>query len=387
VVEFDDESLRDGLQSPSVKDPTIEEKIQILHYMEDLGINTANIGLPGAGPRVQADVLALAKEIVSCKMNIEANCAGRTAIVDIDPIIELSQKAGMKLEASLFIGTSPIRKYVENWTLDQMLKLTEEAVTYAKKNNLGVMFVTEDTTRADPDTITRMYTTAIECGADRVCVADTVGHATPHGAAQLVKHVKGVIEKTGRPVTIDWHGHRDRGLAVANCIAAVSAGARRVHGTALGVGERSGNTAMEMLLVNFRLLGLIDNDLTKLMDYCQLVSKACGVPIPSFQAVVGSDAFRTATGVHASAVVKAQKRGHHWLADRIYSSVPAEWVGRKQEIEIGPMSGAANVKCWLETNGHDTPDPLVKAILDAAKQHDRLLTRAEIEDVIKSQGN
>jgi 2-isopropylmalate synthase len=328
--------------------------------------------------------MALAKEIVDNKMSIDANCAARTAIVDIDPIIEVSQKTGLQLEASLFIGSSPIRKYVENWTLDQMLKLTEEAVTYAKKNDLKVMYVTEDTTRADPETLRRMYTTAIECGAERACVADTVGHATPHGTTMLVSFIKGVIEDTGKKVKIDWHGHRDRGLSVSNCLAAVAAGASRVHGTALGVGERAGNTAMELLLINFRLLGLIDNDLTKLGAYCDLVSKACGVPIPSFQSVVGSDAFRTTTGVHASAVVKAQKKGHHWLADRIYSSVPADWVGRQQLVEIGPMSGAANVKCWLEANGHKVTQPLVQSILEAAKTADKRLATEEIEKIIKS---
>ncbi|MDH3216893.1 MAG: LeuA family protein [Candidatus Krumholzibacteria bacterium] len=381
-AELDDETLRDGLQSPSVTDPPTAQKVELLHLMVDLGIHAADIGLPGAGPRALADVIALAKEIATHKLPIEPNCAARTLKTDIDPIIEASHKAGFAIEASVFIGSSPIREYVENWTLDQMLRHTEEAVTYAMKNGLSVMFVTEDTTRAQPDALQKLYGTAIRCGARRICVADTVGHATPRGTMALIRHIRKVVEGTGEKVKIDWHGHSDRGLSVANSLAAIEAGADRVHGTGLGVGERCGNAPMEQLLVNLRLLGYIDSDLSKLDTYCALVSEACGAPIPISQPIVGPDAFRTATGVHAAAVVKAMKKGHSWLANRVYSGVPAEWVGRKQTIEIGPMSGASNVIYWLEMNGVEPEDELVQRILGAAKQQTRRLTRDEIEAII-----
>jgi 2-isopropylmalate synthase len=382
-VEFDDETLRDGIQSPSIKSPTVEEKIQIMHLMAELGIQSADIGLPGAGDKVKDDVIALASEISKHKLPIEPNCAARTVKVDIDPIIEAVQKSGTPIEASLFIGTSPIRQYVENWSIDQLLKLSEDAITYAVKNGLEVMFVTEDTNRAHPDTLRKIYTTAIECGARRICLADTVGHSTPHGVKMLVNFMKGVVADTGEDVKIDWHGHRDRGLGLINTIAAAEAGAHRLHACALGVGERCGNTTMEHLLINLKLMGVIDNDLSKLKDYCALVSKACDVPIPFNHPVMGTDAYRTSTGVHAAAVIKAIKSGHEWLADRVYSGVPASWTGRHQEIEIGPMSGASNVVFWLQSRGVEPEDGLVETIFEEAKNSNRVFTEQAVWKMVK----
>jgi 2-isopropylmalate synthase len=351
--------------------------------MADLGIQSADIGLPGAGPKVKDDVIALASEIAKHKLPIDPNCAARTVAVDIDPIIDAVQKTGTPIEASLFIGTSPIRQYVENWSIDQLLKLSEDAIKYAVKNGLEVMFVTEDTNRAHPDTLRKIYTTAIECGARRICLADTVGHSTPHGVHKLVSFMKGVVADTGEDVKIDWHGHRDRGLGLINTIAAAEAGAHRLHACALGVGERCGNTTMEHLLINLKLLGVIDNDLSKLSDYCELVSRVCDVPIPFNHPVMGTDAYRTSTGVHAAAVIKAIKSGHEWLADRVYSGVPASWTGRHQEIEIGPMSGASNVVYWLQSRGVEPEDALVEIIFEEAKNSNRVFAEETVWKMVK----
>src|SRR3990172_10178885 len=303
-IEFDDETLRDGLQSPSIIDPPIEEKLKILHLMEDLGIDKVDIGLPASGERAKQDILRIAKEIYDHKMKIRPSCAVRTMVKDVQALIEVCDKLGKPIEADMFVGSSPIRQYAEDWNLDKLLKFTEEAVTYAVKNKIPVMYVTEDTTRADPKIVQKLYTLAIECGARRICVCDTVGHITPTGVYNLIRFVKKVVDKTKKNVKIDWHGHRDRGLCLANSIAAIEAGATRVHGTALGIGERCGNTPMDLLLVNFRLLGWIKNDLSKLAEYCSVVSKAVGVPIANNYPVVGKDAFRTVSGIHAAAIIK-----------------------------------------------------------------------------------
>jgi 2-isopropylmalate synthase len=379
---FDDETLRDGLQSPSVKSPSIENKLAILHLMERLGIDTADIGLPGAGPHVVADVLRLAQEIASQRLNIRANCAARTLRQDITPVIEISQKAGIPIEVCTFIGSSPIRRYAENWTLETMLAHTEDAVSYAVANGLPVMYVTEDTVRAHPDTLRQLFLTAIRCGATRLCLCDTVGHATPTGAANLVRFALEIVRESGAAVELDWHGHCDRGLAVINTIAAIRAGATRVHGCAIGIGERVGNTPMDQMLVNLRLLGWIDNDLTALPEYCELVSAATGVPLPPNYPVVGRDAFRTATGVHAAAVIKAYRKGEDWLADRVYSGVPAALVGRHQHIEVGPMSGESNVVYWLESHGIPVSPERVQAVFQRAKSVDRVLGDDEIRAVL-----
>jgi 2-isopropylmalate synthase len=383
-IEFDDETLRDGLQSPSVTQPGIEDKIKLLHLMADLGIQSADIGLPGAGKHATRDVIALAKEIANQKLPIAPNCAARTLVADIDPIIEASQQSGISLEASVFIGSSPIREYVEDWTLDFMRECSETAVNYAIKNGLTVMFVTEDTTRARPDVLKALYSTAIQCGARRICLSDTVGHANPHGARMLVKFMKEVVKESGEEVMIDWHGHRDRALGMENALAAAEAGANRLHGTALGVGERCGNVPMEHLLVNLKLLGVIDNDLTKLSEYCELVSKTCNVPISFGHPVIGADAYRTSTGVHAAAVIKALKTKDTWLINRVYSGVPADWTGRDQAIEIGPMSGASNVIYWLQSRGIEPTETLVAKIFDTAKENKRVMTEEEVYGIVST---
>ena len=384
-VQVDDETLRDGLQSPSVVDPGIEDKVRLVHLMDRLGIDSADIGLPGAGPRAVDDVTLLAREIVVSGLSLTVNCAARTVIADIEPIVRISQAVGIEIEVSTFIGSSPIRQYAEAWTLDRMLRVSEEAVTFAVREGLPVMFVTEDTTRARPDVLKALYGNAIRWGARRICVADTVGHATPEGTYALVRFVVDeIVRPSGESVAVDWHGHRDRGLGMANCLAAIRGGADRIHGSALGIGERSGNPEMDILLVNLALLGLHDTDLSVLPQYCELVSRACHVPIPDRYPVMGRDAFRTGTGVHAAAIIKAQAKGDAWLADRIYSGVPAGRVGRKQEIEVGPMSGLSNVKYWLRERGYDPNDEeLCRRIFEAAKRTDRMLSEIELEELVR----
>jgi 2-isopropylmalate synthase len=381
-ISFDDETLRDGLQSPSVCEPSVERKLELLHLMNDLGIDTADIGLPGAGGTHAEGVERLAREIVEQRMRIRPNCAARTHQNDIRPIAEISQRAGIPIEACTFLGSSFIRFFAEDWTLDKLLKLTEEAVTFAVSEGLPVMFVTEDTTRADPETIRALYTTAIRSGARAVCVCDTVGHATPDGARAVVRFVKGIIEEQGGGVRLDWHGHQDRGLGVINSIAAIEGGADQVHGSALGMGERVGNTPMDQLLVNLKLLGWIDNDLSRLRDYCEKAAEGCGWDIPLNYPVFGRDAFRTATGVHAAAVVKCFRKGDEELADLIYSGVPAGLFGLRQQIEVGPMSGKSNVVYWLESRGLEASDERVQRIYERAKSARGVLSEDEVRQLV-----
>jgi 2-isopropylmalate synthase len=380
---FFDETLRDGLQNPSVKDPPIGDKLAILHLMEDLGIHEADVGLPGSSQRAFDDVLRICKEVVDCKMKIKIACAGRTVVSDITPMIEVSQKAGLPVEVYAFIGSSPIRQYVEQWDLALIAKRSCEAIDVAVKAGLPVAYVTEDTTRSRPEVLTTLFQAAIEHGATRLCLSDTVGHATPDGVRNLLQFTKSVVAGTGvKHIGLDWHGHNDRGLALVNAIWAFEFGADRVHGTALGIGERVGNAQMELMLLNLKLLGQLEGqDLTSLLKYCQTVAEAVGWTIPINYPLVGSDAFRTATGVHAAAILKAGK-SDPWLADRIYSGVPAGMFGRKQEICIGFMSGASNVTFWLAERGIPADDALVSAVLAAAKKENHILSDDEVMSVV-----
>jgi 2-isopropylmalate synthase len=383
-VTFFDETLRDGLQNPSVRDPSIDAKLRVLHLMEDLGIHVADIGLPGSSKRAFEDVLRMCKEVTDCKMNIRIACAGRTVPSDITPMIEISQRAGIPIEVYAFIGSSPIRQFAEDWDVASIAKKSAEAIDVAVKAGLPVAYVTEDTTRSRPEVLSTLFKTAIDHGASRLCLSDTVGHATPDGVRNLIRFTQNIIAGTGtKHIGIDWHGHNDRGLALENALWALEFGADRVHGTALGIGERVGNAQMELILLNMKLLGLLDHDLTKLVEYCQSVAEAVSWNVALNYPLVGRDAFRTATGVHAAAIIKAMQKGDAWLGDRIYSGVPAGMFGRKQEILIGFMSGLSNVSYYLRERGIEPDEALAKEILATAKTLDHIMTDDEVMAVVK----
>ena len=382
-VAVHDETLRDGIQGPSVRDPEIDIKLRFLHLVNQLGVGSIDLGLPGAGPRAAEHVERLAEEIRDRRLGIKALCAARTLEVDIRPVVEISQRVGIPIEVAAFIGSSPIRQYAEGWTIEQMVDNTRKAVRFARHNRLPVMFVTEDTTRAHPETLRKLFGTAIEEGAQRVAVCDTAGHSTPDGVRAIIRHVRAMLDEMNPQVGLDWHGHSDRGLGLINAIEAAVAGADRIHGCALGLGERVGNTHLDLLLVNFKLLGWIDTDLTKLKEMGEVISEGTGMAIPANYPVLGHDAFRTATGVHAAAVIKAKRKGDEWLANRVYSGVPAEMFGCEQMIEIGPMSGESNVVYWLEQRGIEPSPGLVRAIIDGAKSGNHLLDEGEVYAIVK----
>ena len=387
AVEFFDETLRDGLQNPSVKDPTLDEKLELLHLMDSLGIHGADIGLPGSNKRAYDDVLRMCQEIDRCRLKIRPAAAGRTVVADIAPMVEISQKTGIPLEVYTFIGSSPIRLYAEDWTVERLVKNSAEAIDFAVKNGLPVAYVTEDTIRSRPEVLATLFKTAVDHGAARLCLCDTVGHATPDGVRNLIAFARNVLASLGaRDVKLDFHNHNDRGLGLVNALIAVEEGIDRVHGTAGGIGERVGNTAMELILLNLKLAGALEgHDLSNLTRYCDLAARATGMPIPVNYPLMGEDAFRTSTGVHAAAIIKAQNKGDTWLADRIYSGVPAGAFGRAQVIEVGPMSGASNVQHWLRAHGVEPDAAVVQAIIQHAKGAARVLRPDEILGVVAAQ--
>ncbi|HEY8431094.1 MAG TPA: LeuA family protein [Sandaracinaceae bacterium] len=383
--ELHDETLRDGIQNPSVVDPDIEDKIEILHMLDEIGVDTIDVGLPGAGPRAFADVLRLCREIADNRLRIRPTCAGRTLVQDIAPMVEVSQRAGIAVEVMTFIGSSPIRALAEEWSVELIRERSVKAIAFGVKEGLPVNYVTEDTTRSRPDVLWELFRAAIDAGASRLTLCDTVGHVTPDGVRNLVQFTRHVIEASGAQVGIDWHGHNDRGLALVNTIWALEHGADRAHGTILGIGERVGNASLDQMLVNLRLLGeLGGRDLSKLAALCRKVSEATKFPIPINYPVFGEDAFRTGTGVHAAAIIKAMEKGDSFLADRVYSGVPAGEFGREQEIGIGPMSGVSNVRFWCRKRDIEPTEELTKAILAKAKESKRLMTDAEILEIVEA---
>jgi 2-isopropylmalate synthase len=381
--ELNDETLRDGVQSPSVSNPSLKDKLELLELMQSIGVRSVDIGLPGAGKRAFDEVVSQARHIDKKRLRLIPNCAARTVLADIKPVVEAVQRSGQNIQLYTFIGSSPIRQWVEGWDLDFILGRSVEAIDFAVRQGLEVAYVTEDTTRAPPKSLDRLFRAAIDHGARRLVLCDTVGHATPEGTRALVEWTRQLISDLGAQVKIDWHGHNDRGLGVTNSLAAIEAGAHRIHACGLGIGERVGNTSMDLMLLNLKLMGWIDYDLSKLVQYVQKVSAACKFPIPRNYPLSGEDAFKTATGVHASAIAKAKAMGDAWLADRVYSGVPAAEFGREQEIEIGHMSGMSNVKFWLALRGIEATDELCKKILSYAKSSRRVLSQDKILALVK----
>jgi 2-isopropylmalate synthase len=387
-IAIHDETLRDGLQSPSAAQPPLDAKLDLLYRMADVGVESADLGMPASGPRVQQHVLRLAAEIASAALPVAAVCAARTTHTDIAAVCDVAQRASLPMQVMTFVGISPIRMYAEHWRPDAVVRRVRDAVGFGVREGLDVCLVTEDTTRARLGMAVDVYTAALEEGASRICVCDTVGHATPWGAAALVTRLRQALAGRGFPdVAVDWHGHNDRGLAVASALAAAQAGADRLHGTALGIGERAGNAPVEQLLVNLCEIGWRGGPLCALPRYCEAAARACQLEIAGGQPFIGADVFRTAAGVHAAAIRKAEQRGGTWLAERVYSGIPASLVGRRQDIAVGPGSGRANARCWLRAHGLAENVRVVWAIQQAASAANRVLTDAELLVIAHDSGD
>ena len=379
-----DETLRDGVQSPSVADPELDQKMELVRLMAQMGVGVVDVGLPGAGPRAREHVLELVRMIRDEKLPIIPNCAARTLEQDIAPVAEVQQELGFPVEVYTFIGSSPVRQYTEGWTVETIAETSRKAIEFAVGQGLKVCYVTEDTTRSRPDQLRVLFENAIDAGASRLVLCDTCGHSTPNGVKQLVGFARSFLEAMDADVGLDWHGHNDRGFGLTNALFALEAGVTRVHGTALGVGERVGNTPIDQLLVNLKLLNQWDHDLSGLNRFVHLAAEACGVPLPYNYPVFGDDAFRTATGVHAAAIIKALDRGDEALADLVYSGVPATAFGQSQVIEIGPMSGKSNVRYWLKSRGYAESDALENVIFQAAKSSPTILTEAQLSEIVSN---
>lgn len=378
-----DDTLRDGLQNASVRKPSLDERKDLLRRLARLGVEAVNLGLPAASTVAFEETLWLCQTLAEERSTLRVACAGRTLVTDMQPIVELRDRTGLPIEAHCFVGSSPIRLLTEAWTAGDLEKRSAEALDTVVRAGLEATFVTEDTTRTPPETLERLWANALDHGASRLCLCDTVGHATPDGARRLLDFARSVLERAGARAQLDWHGHNDRGLALAVALAAAEAGADRIHATALGIGERVGNTPLELLLLNLRLAGRWSHSFEELGEYCRAVAHAVGWTIPKNYPLLGDNAFRTATGVHAAAILKAETRGRE-LSDQVYSSVPAAWVGRTQEICIGHMSGAANVRAWLARHDHPQTPALIDHILQQARRREQVLTDQEVEALVRT---
>lgn len=382
-VQLLDETLRDGLQSPSARNPSLPQKLDGLRRMARLGVAAVNLGLPSVSASAREETRQMLRLIKQERLNLLPVCAGRTLVGDVQPIVDLAQSEGVEIEVSVFVGASPIRWHAEGWDLERVSSLTREAVGLAARAGLPVTFVTEDTTRTPPETLERLFELAIEHGATRLCLCDTVGAASASGVRELVAFARRIAASASRAVELDWHGHDDRGLGLANALSAIEAGVSRVHATALGVGERVGNTPLELLVANLAFLAGSEPNAVQLREYTAHFAEALGVAIPENHPLVGDNAFRTATGVHAAAIAKALGKGEA-LADRVYSLVPVSRFSSGHDIRIGYMSGTSNVVHWLKRHQIEPSELLVSRILERARAAGRVLRDDEVLAVVQT---
>ena len=296
-----DETLRDGLKNPSGKNPPVERKAALLPAMVKVGVDVVSVGLPAAGGRYEADTLALIGAIQQQKLPLVMTAAARTVVADVEGIARAADRTGTRIEVYAFIGSSPIRQFVESWTTEFLVQHVSDSAKAAARANLPFCLVTEDTTRSNPDVLRVLFKAAIDAGAERLCLCDTTGYVTPYGVEALVHFARSFLTEVGAPhVELDWHGHNDRGLGLPIAMWAAAAGVDRVHGTGLGVGERVGNTPLELLVDNLGLLGARPRPSREaLVEYCDRAAAALDWEIP-FDHPIGGVRARQAGGASFS---------------------------------------------------------------------------------------
>ena len=382
-----DETLRDGLQAPHIRNPTLEQKLAIVDHMARSGIRSADLGFPGSDAAATRECTEVARHIAAAGLDLKPGFAGRTHPADINAICEVGQQAGVAVEAYVFIGVSPIRQYVEDWDLELIRGAIRKSAAECRREDVEFVLVLEDAVRCTPQVLRSVYDVAMETGTRRLTLCDTVGAAVPSGTEALIRWTQRYFAERDHPMALEWHGHNDRGLALVNSLTALSLGCARVHGTVLGIGERAGNASLDQLVVNRHLDGDHSYDLAALREYCEYAAPVLGVDIPQNYPAMGRDVFKTSAGVHASAILKAHEKGSTALKDSVYAGVPAGLLGREQEILIDAASGANNVKYWLTLHGHPTDDAtLIKRVLERAKAGRAPLTDEEIGQIIATAG-
>lgn len=375
-----DQTLRDGLQSPSVRQPSLAVKCALLEVMAEVGVTRVDVGMPASSPRVWEDAAQLVRRIDDQKLRLTPLVSGRMSEVDLEAIVGLCEGVGHPVASYLFFPTSAIRARAEGWSDREVEQRIAEVLGRGHALGLPLCFVAEDASRTEPERLLRYVSVALDRGASRICLCDTTGALMPGGAARLVELTREhLLRHHAGSVGLDWHGHDDRGLGLATALAAYEAGVDVVHATALGEGERAGNTALELLVANWVLGKLLPSEcLAAVGRYTTAMADALGINISPKHPVVGRDAFRTATGVHARAIQKAALCGESELADLVYTSIPASVLGRSQEICVGACSGHANARHWLHQHGVLLTPELTDRLLAFAKTSDHVLSDDEL---------
>ena len=376
-IEIEDDTLRDGLQASFIRKPTIDEKAELIRLSAGIGARHVVLAFPASSPAEFADSQRLLSVIKDHDVPMTPWFLGRAVTEDMEPILRLRDSYGGNVGAAFFIGTSPIRRHVEKWDFGGILERIATTMDYLRRAGLPCSFSVEDASRTPPDEIEQMVELAVRYSAYSIAVCDTVGESTPHGVRLLIGFIKSIISKHSSDLKILWHGHNDRGLALANSIAAIEAGADIIGGAFLGIGERTGNTALEQVIMYLHQTRTGTFDLKGLIPYARKLAAATEFQIPVNAPVVGPQAFATCTGTHAAAVLKAAELGTDF-EDYVFSSIPASELGAMQDIGVGPTSGMANARYVLERGNMPSSAELAAELLAYAKRQRRPLQQDDI---------
>lgn len=378
-----DATLRDGIQGILTRYPSLDEKLHLVDLLLSLGVHEFEIGMPVVGLKHKQESIAVAAHIFKQCPDARVICLARTKIDDVIAVAEVAQAVGCHIGCALFVGSSPIRRRVEGWSIVDLVNWTAQAVRFAVHEGLAVSLACEDATRSEPETLRNLYLTAIEHGASRVVIPDTVGICSTDSTRRIVEFFRDQITD-GDTIPIDWHGHNDRDLGVANAVAAANAGATCIHTTVLGIGERCGNVPLEPLLVHLATHETYQWNLSILPQLAEYASKIFDDPIRSRYPIIGQNAFATAAGTHGAALYKATQRRDSQLAANVYAGADPRSFGREVQVFVGPMSGVANVKWKAQELGVSLKPNSEEDILLVAKERDKILTDQEFRTVAAS---
>ncbi len=346
-VRIEDDSLRDGLQGAFVRKPAIAEKKELLNLSSAVGTQVVMLGFPASSQMEFESCQQLLEHIVLEALPITPRLLARASIQDLEPIVALNRQSPIEVWADFFIGSSPLRRYIENWDSDRMIQMIQTSGHFLREQGTRFGISIEDATRTPPDELRQIIETALSVGAEILTLCDTVGEATPTGTTRLVNFVRTLVANSEQNAEIWWHGHNDRGLSLANAIAAAEASADGISGTFLGLGERTGNTPLEQFILYLHSHGSQQFKLSQLVPYCKRLAKLTSTNIPIHAPLIGKQAFATCTGTHAAAIIKARALGSQF-EDLVFSSVPANLLGQRQTLLVGPTSGRANAQFALQ---------------------------------------
>lgn len=378
-----DETLYEAVHAASAL-PDAGAISELLRCMPAIGIS--EVGLGALSASTLPEIVRRARLIAEERLPLAPACVVDAVSTEVDRVAHVLDASGGRLTVTLLVQASSLQQRALGQAPDRALADLEGALEAAARCGADSALLLHDAGRAHPAPLRRIVNAALGHGVERVCLWDSAGRTSPRGAGRLVAFMRRVAAERDALIQVGWFGRNDRDLALASALEARRRGADALHATALGLGHGAGCVPIDLLLANLLLLEVIDSDLSALKQYCDLAARAFGFSIPASYPVFGGDAFRTATGVHAAAIIKARDKGDHWLADRVYSSVPAGLFGLHQIIDVGPMSGESNAVAWLRHHGF-TPQPeLVKRIIARAKASKATLTAEEMREEIQAFG-